>query len=368
MSSRILAGIAVTACAVILLCSGLVASLFGGAGAGPPVCAIPAASAHSASAAAGQPSTPAGGDAAIGRWSPAQVDNAAAIVTAGAQKRVPPRGWVIAVATAMQESSLINRPDGADDSVGLFQQRPSQGWGTPAQLQDPAYTARTFYAKLLTIDGWQAMPLTEAAQKVQHSAYPDAYAKWEPDATALIRAITGLTDGLGACGVTISAKGWTQPLHGPVGSGFRTADRPGHDGVDISVPKGTLIHAAAAGTVSAVRCNAVYANTGAEYGCDRDGDPDLTRGCGWYVDITHPGGVITRYCHQLRQPPVREGQHVAAGDVIGVVGSSGHSSGPHLHYEVHLGDHTSATATDPVAFMASVNAPLAGNWAVVRNR
>ena len=358
MSTRVLAGIAVTACAVILMCSGLVASLFGGggAGAGPVVCAVPVTSADPVST--GPPSAPTGDHAAIGRWSKEQVGNAAAIVTVGAQQRVPPRGWVMAVATAMQESSLINTSGGADDSVGLFQQRPSQGWGTPAQLQDPAYAAAKFYDKLLTIDGWQAMPLTEAAQKVQLSAYPDAYAKWEPDAVALVRAITGRTDGLGACGVTISAQGWTQPLHSPVGSGFRTAERPGHDGVDLSVPKGTPIHAAAAGTVSVMRCNAVYANTGAEYGCDRDGDPNLTRGCGWYVDITHPGGVITRYCHQLRRPLVREGQQVAAGDDIGVVGSSGHSSGPHLHSEVHLGDHSSATATDPVAFMASVDAPL----------
>jgi murein DD-endopeptidase MepM/ murein hydrolase activator NlpD len=68
--------------------------------------------------------------------------------------------------------------------------------------------------------------------------------------------------------------------------------------------------------------------------------------------------VITRYCHQLTHPTVAEGQQVGAGQLIGVVGSSGHSSGPHLHYEVHLGDHTSATATNPVAFMATVGAPL----------
>ncbi|GLI03712.1 hypothetical protein Pa4123_89910 [Phytohabitans aurantiacus] len=85
---------------------------------------------------------------------------------------------------------------------------------------------------------------------------------------------------------------------------------------------------------------------------------------GWYVDIEHPnpggpGGVIvTRYCHLLTRPAVVEGQHVVAGHVIGVSGSSGHSSGPHLHYEVHLGDHSPATAVDPVVFMAGVCAPL----------
>ena len=84
----------------------------------------------------------------------------------------------------------------------------------------------------------------------------------------------------------------------------------------------------------------------------------MTRGCGWYVDIDHVGGIVTRYCHQLVQPYVHVGQHVAAGQVIGVVGSSGHSSGPHLHFEVHLGDHTPATAVDPIAFMAAAGAPL----------
>jgi hypothetical protein len=82
---------------------------------------------------------------------------------------------------------------------------------------------------------------------------------------------------------------------------------------------------------------------------------------GWYVDIEHagPGGVIvTRYCHMLVHPAVDEGQHVIAGQVIGISGSSGHSSGPHLHYEVHLGDHSPAAAVDPVPFMARVCAPL----------
>jgi murein DD-endopeptidase MepM/ murein hydrolase activator NlpD len=357
VTTRILAWITIAVTGVVLLCSGLVATLFtsGGAAAG---CALPADPSTPPSAPTAGPTPPAGGFPAIGTWNGEQVGNAATVVAVGMRIGVPPRGWVIAVATAMQESSLVNLPGGDRDSVGLFQQRPSQGWGSPARLHDPAYAAGKFYDKLLTIHGWQAMPLTEAAQAVQRSAYPDAYAKWETDAVTLVQTLTGLTAGLGACGSSISAQGWAQPLRGPVGSGFRTAERPGHDGVDISAPKGTAIHAAAAGVVSVVRCNAVYAATGADYGCDRDGDPVLTRGCGWYVDITHTGNVITRYCHQLTRPAVSEGQQVTAGQVIGVVGSSGNSSGPHLHYEVHLGDHTSTTATDPIAFMTAVGAPL----------
>jgi murein DD-endopeptidase MepM/ murein hydrolase activator NlpD len=91
---------------------------------------------------------------------------------------------------------------------------------------------------------------------------------------------------------------------------------------------------------------------------------------GWYVDIDHDGGIVTRYCHQLVQPYVHVGQHVNAGDVIGITGSSGHSSGPHLHFEVHLGDHSPQSAVDPVAFMASVAAPLGatGRWGTRRGR
>src|SRR5438477_637501 len=76
-----------------------------------------------------------------------------------------------------------------DDSIGLFQQRPSQGWGTPAQLADPDYAATKFFQALLKVPGWQTMALTDAAQAVHKSAFPDAYAKWEPEATVLVSAV-----------------------------------------------------------------------------------------------------------------------------------------------------------------------------------
>jgi murein DD-endopeptidase MepM/ murein hydrolase activator NlpD len=242
-------------------------------------------------------------------WGSDQVHNAATIITVGDQLAVPPRGWVIAVATAIQESNLHNLPGGDRDSIGLFQQRPSQGWGTPAQLQDPVYAATKFYTRLLTINNWQTMPLTQAAQAVQRSAYPDAYAKWETYALTIVMRLSGVTDLTAtSCAYTVSTSGWTQPVHGKIGSGFRTPDRPTHDGVDLIVAKGTPIHAAADGTVVTVRCNAVDARTGADWGCDRDGDPQLTAGCGWYVDIEHANHISTRYCHQLIHPYVTEGQ------------------------------------------------------------
>jgi cell wall-associated NlpC family hydrolase len=119
-----------------------------------------------------------------------QIPNAKAIVVTGITLQIPARGQIIALATALQESRLRNLPAGDRDSVGLFQQRPSQGWGTPAQLLDPVYASSKFYSALLAVPGWQQLTVTQAAQAVQKSALPDAYAPWEPLATALQQAIT----------------------------------------------------------------------------------------------------------------------------------------------------------------------------------
>ncbi|WUH90354.1 NlpC/P60 family protein [Streptomyces sp. NBC_00433] len=119
-----------------------------------------------------------------------QIPNAKAIVVTGITLQVPARGQIIALATALQESRLRNLPSGDRDSIGLFQQRPSQGWGTPAQLLDPVYASTRFYTVLLAVPGWQQLTVTQAAQAVQKSALPDAYATWEPLATALQQAIT----------------------------------------------------------------------------------------------------------------------------------------------------------------------------------
>lgn len=131
----------------------------------------------------------------VGDWSRAQVANATTIVTVGMRRRVPARGWVIAVATAMQESRLTNLGDlgthNDHDSLGLFQQRPSQGWGNPQEIMNPVYASTKFYLAMLRIGGWQEMPLTKAAQAVQKSAYPDAYAKWANEAKTLVGTISG---------------------------------------------------------------------------------------------------------------------------------------------------------------------------------
>ncbi|MFD9484666.1 C40 family peptidase [Streptomyces sp. NPDC059991] len=127
-----------------------------------------------------------------------QVPNAQTIVATGISLDVPKRGQIVALATAMQESRLRNLGSGDRDSLGLFQQRPSQGWGTAQQIRDPVYASERFYKALLKVKGWQQMTVTQAAQAVQASGFPDAYAQWEPLATALQSAIAKTFPGGGA--------------------------------------------------------------------------------------------------------------------------------------------------------------------------
>nr|WP_239543366.1 M23 family metallopeptidase [Micromonospora terminaliae] len=309
-----------------------------------------------------------------------QLRNAAVIIKVGQDLKVPARGWVIALATAMQESALRNLANskvsaslalphegvGADhDSLGLFQQRP--GWGSVEQRMTPSYTARKFYEKMVTVRDWQHRPLTEVAQRVQVSAFPDAYAKHEDLAGRIVDALAGGAArtveiaGKAVCdaaaGARIAASGWTAPLPGGVVSAFRTAERPSHNGVDLAAGKRTEIHAASAGRVLVARCDPDHSG---KRDCDRDGWPGKG-GCGWFVDILHAGGYITRYCHMIERPRVVPGQSVAAGEVIGLSGTSGNSSGPHLHFEVHVeGDRSSRGAINPVPFMRARGAPVDG--------
>lgn len=127
-----------------------------------------------------------GGGTTIETLTPDQRANAQAIIGVAKEMGAPPRAWLVALATAMQESTLRNLDHGDRDSLGLFQQRPSQGWGSPAQVTDPTYSSRTFYRHLLAVPGWEAKPVTVAAQTVQRSAFPSAYAKHQGIATALV--------------------------------------------------------------------------------------------------------------------------------------------------------------------------------------
>ncbi|MFF5056027.1 hypothetical protein ACFY1S_22885 [Micromonospora sp. NPDC000663] len=119
-----------------------------------------------------------------------QSANVKAIIAATKKAGLPERAAVISIATSLQESKLENLGHLGDrndhDSLGLFQQRPSSGWGTPEQITNPEYSTTAFLKGLKQVDGWQDMALTDAAQTVQVSAYPDAYAQWEQQATDLV--------------------------------------------------------------------------------------------------------------------------------------------------------------------------------------
>jgi LysM repeat protein len=153
-----------------------------------------------AAAASGAAKAPAKSSAKTVSLNAEQRRNAKLIIRVGRQLGVPERGIAIALGTAMQESSLRNLTWGDRDSRGLFQQRPSTGWGTVAQVQNAERSTRVFFGGpkdpngsrtrgLLDIRGWQKMSFAQAAQAVQISAYPDRYARWEDDAYAWLRAL-----------------------------------------------------------------------------------------------------------------------------------------------------------------------------------
>ncbi|MCG0285406.1 C40 family peptidase [Streptomyces sp. PSAA01] len=170
-----------------------------------------------------------------------QVPNAQTIVAAGLSLDVPKKAQVVALATAMQESRLRNLNSGDRDSLGLFQQRPSQGWGSAQQIRDPVYASEQFYKHLLKVDGWQQMTVTQAAQAVQKSGLPDAYAQWENLATAPQEAIAKTFPGGGSDADGKDADQGKQP------STVTSGCAPGQDGSGFgripegSVPKGYKI-------------------------------------------------------------------------------------------------------------------------------
>ncbi|WP_407318618.1 hypothetical protein UQW22_18210 [Isoptericola halotolerans] len=130
---------------------------------------------------------------------PVQAQNTALVVGTSIQRDLPARAGTIGVATALQESSLVNIDYGDRDSLGLFQQRPSQGWGSPAEIMDPVYSTNTFYAGLEDVEGWEQLEVTVAAQAVQRSAFPDAYAQHETLARAWTSSLTGHSPGSVTC-------------------------------------------------------------------------------------------------------------------------------------------------------------------------
>ena len=128
-----------------------------------------------------------------------QAENAAIIAAVGVRRGLPARAVSIALATAYQESKIVNLDYGDRDSLGLFQQRPSQGWGTAEQIQDPYYATNEFYDELVQVEGFESMRITEAAQRVQRSGFPEAYEDHAADGRALASAFTGYSEARFTC-------------------------------------------------------------------------------------------------------------------------------------------------------------------------
>ena len=305
-----------------------------------------------------------------------QMGHAQTIVTVASAQGLDPYAATVALATAYQESrirmlandgsspeltaeqaavtatSLAHPHDGLGsdhDSVNTFQQRWIAGWGTVAQLMDPVYAAEAFYRRLVAVPDWRAIPLTQAAQAVQVSAYGSAYSRWEPlarELTAMLWPAAQATAAhpaaavAGVCpGLPVPAGSWIQPTAGTVTSGYGSRWGALHAGVDIAGPRNTPIYAAADGTVVRAACTSAY--------CDRDGNLSLA-GYGNLVELDHGGGVTTRYAH-LSTYAVTAGQRVSAGALLGFQGSTGNSTGVHLHFEVRL----DGASVDPVPWLAS---------------
>jgi hypothetical protein len=141
-----------------------------------------------------------------------QAENATTIVAVAVRRGLPARAASIALATAYQESKLRNLTRGDRDSLGLFQQRPSQGWGTRRQVLDPYHATNAFYDALVKVDGYQSMRITEAAQRVQRSGFPEAYADHEADGRALASALTGYSRGRFSCVVDADTTAAPEPV------------------------------------------------------------------------------------------------------------------------------------------------------------
>ena len=143
------------------------------------------------------------------RYTTERVANAALISATAVDRGLPPRAASIALATAYQESQLRNIDYGDRDSLGLFQQRPSQGWGTEEQILDPLYATNAFYDALVTVDGYESADINDIAQRVQRSGHPEAYRDHETEGRLYASALTGQSGAnllctLGPVGATAS--------------------------------------------------------------------------------------------------------------------------------------------------------------------
>jgi len=247
-----------------------------------------------------------------------QMKNAATIIGVGKGMGATNSDLIVSIMTAMQESTLRNLPYGDRDSIGLFQQRPSQGWGTKEQIMNPSYSAHKFFDSLLAMKGRHKLSLTQQAQAVQRSGFPEAYAKWQAMAQQVV-AGTGFEAFSGA------GSGKKQkPVSGPVSRDwYHHSNLP--RATDFGVGVGTPVRAAMNGRVVTSTDLRGAGNGG-------------YRSYGRYI-VVQSGNEKTLYAH-LSKRGVSAGSNVRAGQLIGSSGNTGNSTGPHLHFETWRGGKT----------------------------
>jgi len=303
-----------------------------------------------------------------------QLSRAATIVdVAGQIPGVGRQGALVALMAALTESRLrllansTAYPDSAGyphdgegsdhDSLGLFQMRPSTGWGTVAQLMDPVYNAKAFFGGptgpnypsprgLLDIPGWQSLDPGQAAQAVEVSAYPDRYQNYQPVAEAILTAIADSSSSAPSSGTASAGLPKATQIVFPLPEGTWVKSSPFgartdpitgqasfHPGTDYAAPAGTPILAVAAGRVT-------FAGPSAGYGNLIVIEHDID---GQTVASAY-GHMPTNGIH------VADGELVTAGQHIADVGSEGHSTGPHLHFEIRQGG-TNGTPIDSDAWL-----------------
>jgi hypothetical protein len=175
-----------------------------------------------------------------------QARNASLISAISIRRGMPAHAATIGLATALQESKLYDLRGGDRDSLGLFQQRHSQGWGTRRQILDPVYATNAFYDALTKVPGWPTLPVTEAAQEVQRSGYPSAYAVYEDDARALASALTGYSPAAFWC--HLSAPHGAPPPAARHAAALREELLPAFGTVEVSVGPGSRLLVPASST------------------------------------------------------------------------------------------------------------------------
>lgn len=262
-----------------------------------------------------------------------QMKNAATIASVGSGMGMSVRDLEIGIMTAITESMLRNISGGDRDSAGLFQQRPSQGWGTLQQVTDPQYAARKFFSVLKGVQNRADMSPWMAAQTVQRSAFSDGsnYAKWWGAAQAIFTKGLKRSKGGGytADGGFISGSGGKhRPINGPVTSGLHGGNSAGDPpALDFAGPVGRPVYAVSDGVITESRDIAGPLPTD-RYHDSRYGPYGSF---GRMIQMRTNGGAYALYAHLSRRS-VTAGTKVKGGSTIGYSGSTGNSSGPHLHF------------------------------------